>query len=90
MPPSIIAESPYRPASAVRIRRLHRRLSLDDYDRAYIGTPDANHPRARGVHSCRHDCRHGRAPELQSIALDSNSKMQFTNYDEEARTRKIH
>ena len=54
---------------------------MDDYNRAYIGTP-ARIAQQNIAFTLDETMATWDSPELQSIALDSNSKMQFTNYDE--------
>ena len=54
---------------------------IDDYNRAYIGSP-ARIAQASASFTLADTLKTWESPELQSIALDSNSKMQFTNYDE--------
>ena len=56
---------------------------IDDYKRAYIGNP-ARISRTNAAFTLGDTIATWESPELQSIALDSNSKMQFTNYDESA------
>ena len=56
---------------------------IDDYKRAYIGNP-ARISRENAAFTLGDTIATWESPELQSIALDSNSKMQFTNYDENA------
>ena len=53
----------------------------DDYNRAFIGTP-SRITRESVAFTLGDTIATWDSPELQSIALDSNSKMQFTNYDE--------
>ena len=53
----------------------------DDYKRAYIGNP-SRITRENAAFTLGDTLATWESPELQSIALDSNSKMQFTNYDE--------
>ena len=55
----------------------------DDYDRAFIGSP-VRITRTNAAFTLGDTLKTWDSPELQSIALDSNSKMQFTNYDENA------
>ena len=55
----------------------------DDYNRAFIGKP-ARITRANAAFTLGDTFATWESPELQSIELDSNSKMQFTNYDENA------
>ena len=52
----------------------------DDYNRAFIGKP-TRITRASAAFTLGDTLATWDSPELQSIALDSNSKMQFTNYD---------
>ena len=54
---------------------------IDDYNRAFIGSP-ARITRTNAAFTLGDTIATWDSPELQSIALDSNSKMQFTNYDE--------
>ena len=54
---------------------------IDDYNRAYIGNP-SRITRTNAAFTLGDTIATWESPELQSIALDSNSKMQFTNYDE--------
>ena len=54
---------------------------IDDYKRAYIGNPERI-TRENAAFTLGDTLATWESPELQSIALDSNSKMQFTNYDE--------
>ena len=54
---------------------------IDDYNRAYIGKP-SRISRENAAFTLGDTIATWESPELQSIALDSNSKMQFTNYDE--------
>ena len=54
---------------------------IDDYNRAYIGNP-SRITRENAAFTLGDTIATWDSPELQSIALDSNSKMQFTNYDE--------
>ena len=54
---------------------------IDDYKRAYIGNP-ARISRENAAFTLGDTIATWDSPELQNIALDSNSKMQFTNYDE--------
>ena len=53
---------------------------IDDYNRAYIGNP-TRITRENAAFTLGDTIATWDSPELQSIALDSNSKMQFTNYD---------
>ena len=53
----------------------------DDYDRAFIGFPERI-AQQNIAFTLDETMATWDSPELQSIALDSNSKMQFTNYDE--------
>ena len=52
----------------------------DDYDRAFIGSP-SRIAQASASFTLADTLATWESPELQNIALDSNSKMQFTNYD---------
>ena len=52
----------------------------DDYDRAFIGTP-ARIARGDAAFTLGDTLAIWDSPELQTITLDGNSKMQFTNYD---------
>ena len=54
---------------------------IDDYNRAYIGNP-SRITRENAAFTLGDTLATWDSPELQNIALDSNSKMQFTNYDE--------
>ena len=54
---------------------------IDDYNRAYIGNP-ARITQASASFTLADTLATWDSPELQSIQLDSNSKMQFTNYDD--------
>ena len=54
---------------------------IDDYKRAYIGKP-TRITRQNASFTLADTIATWDSPELQSITLDSNSKMQFTNYDE--------
>ena len=54
---------------------------IDDYKRAYIGSP-TRITRTNAAFTLADTIATWDSPELQNIALDSNSKMQFTNYDE--------
>ena len=54
---------------------------IDDYKRAYVGKP-ARITRTNAAFTLADTIATWDSPTLQSIALDSNSKMQFTNYDE--------
>ena len=56
---------------------------IDDYKRAYIGNP-TRITRQNAAFTLGDIIATWESPELQSIALDSNSKMQFTNYNENA------
>ena len=56
---------------------------IDDYRRAFIGYPERI-TRENAAFTLGDTFATWESPELQSIALDSNSKMQFTNYDENA------
>ena len=58
-------------------------IFLDDYNRAYVGSP-SRITQASASFTLGDTIATWESPELQSIALDSNSKMQFTNYDESA------
>ena len=53
---------------------------IDDYDRAYIGNP-VRITQLNAAFTLGDTIATWESPELQSIVLDSNSKMQFTNYD---------
>ena len=53
----------------------------DDYNRAFIGTP-ARIAQQNIAFTLDETMASWDSPELQNIQLDSNSKMQFTNYDE--------
>ena len=53
----------------------------DDYDRAFIGFPERI-AQQNIAFTLDETMATWDSPELQSITLDSNSKMQFTNYDE--------
>ena len=54
---------------------------IDDYKRAYIGNP-ARITRTNAAFTLGDTIATWDSPELQSIVLDSNSKMQFTNGDD--------
>ena len=54
---------------------------IDDYNRAFIGKP-TRITRTNAAFTLGDTIATWESPELQNIALDSNSKMQFTNYDE--------
>ena len=54
---------------------------MDDYDRAFIGFP-TRIAQQNIAFTLDETMATWDSPELQSITLDSNSKMQFTNYDE--------
>ena len=54
---------------------------IDDYNRAFIGRP-ARITRTNAAFTLGDTIATWDSPELKNIALDSNSKMQFTNYDE--------
>ena len=54
---------------------------IDDYNRAYIGNP-TRITRTNVAFTLGDTIATWESPELQSIALDSNSKMQFTNYED--------
>ena len=54
---------------------------IDDYKRAYIGNP-ARISRTNAAFTLGDTIATWESPELKNIQLDSNSKMQFTNYDE--------
>ena len=54
---------------------------IDDYKRAYIGSP-TRITQLNAAFTLGDTIATWDSPELQTIALDSNSKMQFTNYDE--------
>ena len=56
---------------------------IDDYNRAYIGNP-SRITRENAAFTLGDTIATWESPELKNIALDSNSKMQFTNYDENA------
>ena len=58
----------------------------DDYNRAFVGSP-ARISRTNAAFTLADTIATWQSPELQSIALDSNSKMQFTNYDEDANAK---
>ena len=53
----------------------------DDYNRAYIGNP-ARITRTNAAFTLGDTIATWESPELKNIQLDSNSKMQFTNYEE--------
>ena len=53
----------------------------DDYNRAFVGSP-SRITQASASFTLADTLKTWETPELQSIALDSNSKMQFTNYEE--------
>ena len=53
---------------------------IDDYQRAYIGSP-ARISRENASFTLADTIATWESPELKNIALDSNSKMQFTNYE---------
>ena len=55
----------------------------DDYDRAFIGFPERI-AQQNIAFTLDETMATWESPELQSIALDSNSKMQFTNYDDDS------
>ena len=59
---------------------------LDDYNRAFIGTP-ARIAQQNIAFTLDETMATWETPELQTIALDSNSKMQFTNYDDDSDTK---
>ena len=59
---------------------------MDDYDRAYIGSP-ARISRESVAFTLGDTIATWDSPELQSITLDSNSKMQYSNYDASAGTK---
>ena len=59
---------------------------IDDYKRAYIGNP-ARITRENAGFTLADTLATWESPTLQSIALDSNSKMQFTNYEENSDAR---
>ena len=52
----------------------------DDYDRAFVGRP-ARITRGDATFTLGDTLKTWDSPELKNIALDSNSKMQFTDYD---------
>ena len=56
---------------------------IDDYNRAFIGKP-TRISRTNAAFTLGDTIATWESPELQSIALDSNSKMQFTDYTEDA------
>ena len=56
---------------------------IDDYKRAYIGNP-SRITRTNAAFTLGDTIATWESPELKNIQLDSNSKMQFTNYDESA------
>ena len=58
----------------------------DDYNRAFIGKP-TRITRTNAVFTLADTIATWESPELKNIALDSNSKMQFTNYDENANAK---
>ena len=53
---------------------------IDDYDRAFIGRPTRITQKSVAF-TLADTIATWESPELKNIALDSNSKMQFTNYD---------
>ena len=53
---------------------------IDDYNRAFIGNP-TRITRTNAAFTLGDTIATWDSPELKNIALDSNSKMQFTNYD---------
>ena len=53
---------------------------IDDYNRAFIGKP-TRITRENVAFTLADTIATWQSPELQNITLDSNSKMQFTNYD---------
>ena len=53
---------------------------IDDYNRAYIGTPTRITQKSVAF-TLADTIATWDSPELQNIQLDSNSKMQFSNYD---------
>ena len=53
---------------------------MDDYGRAFIGKP-TRITRGDAAFTLADTLKTWESPELKNIALDSNSKMQFTNYD---------
>ena len=59
---------------------------LDDYNRPFIGNP-GRITRESVAFTLADTLATWDSPALQSIALDSNSKMQFSNYDASAGTR---
>ena len=59
---------------------------IDDYNRAYIGFP-TRIAQGRASFTLGDTLATWNSPELQSIDLDSNSKMQFTNYDDDSDTK---
>ena len=56
---------------------------IDDYKRAYIGNPTRITQKSASF-TLGDTIATWESPELKNIQLDSNSKMQFTNYDENA------
>ena len=56
---------------------------IDDYKRAYIGNP-TRITRENAAFTLGDTIATWDSPELKNITLDSNSKMQFSNYDENA------
>ena len=59
----------------------------DDYNRAFIGKPKRG-TQASVAFTLADTIATWDSPELQSITLDSNSKMQYSNYDASAGTKK--
>ena len=59
---------------------------IDDYNRAYVGAP-TRITQASASFTLGDTIATWESPELQNIALDSNSKMQFTNYEEDANAK---
>ena len=53
---------------------------IDDYNRAYVGKP-TRITRENAAFTLADTIATWESPTLKNIALDSNSKMQFTNYD---------
>ena len=58
----------------------------DDYDRAFIGRPTRITQKSVAF-TLADTIATWESPELQSITLDSNSKMQYSNYDASAGTK---
>ena len=54
---------------------------IDDYKRAYVGSP-TRITRENAAFTLGDTIATWESPTLKNIALDSNSKMQFTNYEE--------